>query len=162
MFSFISLFNSALHITGDKSAHPQEHFLTVYTAFGSMHLHCCRPVPRLRRNLHCTKSCTYSQKELLRMGKFAARNKQGWIKKTNKRKHCCISLVAYIVVLRMQGHTNLKVPLIVKFKMNGNSALTRFAIEVWLTPRLQKDLLYKFVCSISVWQWSTVLMVSLK
>ena len=30
-FSFINLFNSALHVSGDKFAHPQEHFLTVHT-----------------------------------------------------------------------------------------------------------------------------------
>jgi len=30
-FSFIDLFKSALHVLGDKFAHPQEHFLTVYT-----------------------------------------------------------------------------------------------------------------------------------
>ena len=30
-FSFINLFNSALHVSGDKFAHPQEQFLTVYT-----------------------------------------------------------------------------------------------------------------------------------
>ena len=28
-FSFINLFNSALHVSGDKFTHPQEHFLTV-------------------------------------------------------------------------------------------------------------------------------------
>jgi len=33
---FIDLFKSALHVSGDKLAHPQEHFLTVYTAFGTM------------------------------------------------------------------------------------------------------------------------------
>ena len=33
--SFINLFKSALHVSGDKFAHPQEHFLTVYTAFGA-------------------------------------------------------------------------------------------------------------------------------
>jgi len=49
-FSFINLFNSILHVSGDKFAHPQEHFLTVYTAFGTMHRHCCRPLPRLRWN----------------------------------------------------------------------------------------------------------------
>jgi len=32
---FIDLFKSALHVSGDKLAHPQEHFLTVYTAFGA-------------------------------------------------------------------------------------------------------------------------------
>ena len=36
-FSFVNLFNSALHVSGDKFAHPQELFLTVYTAFGTMH-----------------------------------------------------------------------------------------------------------------------------
>ena len=43
-FSFIYLFKSALHVSGNKFAHPQEHFLTVYTDFGTMHQHCCRPV----------------------------------------------------------------------------------------------------------------------
>jgi len=28
---FINLFKSALHVSGDKLAHPQEHFFTVYT-----------------------------------------------------------------------------------------------------------------------------------
>ena len=36
-FSFINLFKSSLHVSGDKVAHPQEHFLNVYTAFGTMH-----------------------------------------------------------------------------------------------------------------------------
>ena len=49
-FSFINLFNSALHVPGDKFAHPQEHLLTVCTAFGTVNRHCCRPVPRLRWN----------------------------------------------------------------------------------------------------------------
>jgi len=40
-FSFINLFNSALHVLGNKFAHPQEHFLTVYTAFGTMQRRCC-------------------------------------------------------------------------------------------------------------------------
>jgi len=39
-FSFINLFNSVLHVSGDKFAHPQEHFLAVYTAFGTIHRHC--------------------------------------------------------------------------------------------------------------------------
>jgi len=37
---FIDLFKSALHVSGDKLAHPQEHFLTVYTAFGTMRRYC--------------------------------------------------------------------------------------------------------------------------
>ena len=40
-FSFINLFKSALHVSGDRFAHPQEHFLTVYTAFGIMDRFCC-------------------------------------------------------------------------------------------------------------------------
>jgi len=39
---FIDLFKSALHVSGDKLAHLLEHFLTVYTAFGTMHRYCCR------------------------------------------------------------------------------------------------------------------------
>ena len=75
-FSFINLFKSALNVSGGKFAHPQEHFLTLYTAFGTMHRHCCQQVPWLRWNfvpsqpwhlsaavpMHCTKSCVYSQK----------------------------------------------------------------------------------------------------
>ena len=49
-FSFINAFNSALHVLGDKFAHPQERFLTAYTAFCTVHWNCCRPVPRLRWN----------------------------------------------------------------------------------------------------------------
>ena len=66
-FSFINLFKSAQHVSGDKFAHPQEHFSTVYTDFGTMHRSAAVSV-------HCTKGCTYSQKVLLRMGEFVARN----------------------------------------------------------------------------------------
>ena len=40
-FSFINLFNPALHFSGKKFAHPQEHFLIVYAAFDTMQRHCC-------------------------------------------------------------------------------------------------------------------------
>jgi hypothetical protein len=33
---FINLFKSALHVSGNKFAHPQEHFLTAYIAFGTL------------------------------------------------------------------------------------------------------------------------------
>ena len=109
-FSFINLFKSAQHISGDKFAHPQEHFLTLYTAFGTMHRLCCRPVPRLRWNwltesvptqpwhrsaaeaVLCTESCIYSQRVLLRIGEFVARNMLGWFKRIDKWKDCCILL----------------------------------------------------------------------
>jgi len=41
---FIDLFKSALHVSGDKLAYLGEHFLTVYTAFGTLHRYYCRPV----------------------------------------------------------------------------------------------------------------------
>jgi len=44
---FSDSFKSALHVLGEKLAHPQEHFLTVYTAFCMMHQYCCQPVTRL-------------------------------------------------------------------------------------------------------------------
>ena len=75
--SFINILKSALHVSADKFAHPQEYFLTVYTAFGTMHRHCCRPMPCHRSaaaSVHCTKWCIYSQNVLLRMGKSVARN----------------------------------------------------------------------------------------
>ena len=37
IFLFIDLFNSALHVSGDKFANPRELFLTVYTVFGTVH-----------------------------------------------------------------------------------------------------------------------------
>jgi len=64
---FIDLFKSALHISGDKLAHPLEHFLAVCTALGTMHRSAAISV-------HCTKSCTYSQKVLPKIGEFVARN----------------------------------------------------------------------------------------
>ena len=67
-FSFIYLFNSALHVSGDKFAHPQEHFVAVYTAFGTMH----RSAAVL---VYYTKSCINSKKVLLRMGEFVVRNR---------------------------------------------------------------------------------------
>ena len=72
-FSFTNLFKSTLHVSGDKFAHPQEQFLTVYTAFGTMHQHCCPLVPRLTM-VQCTESYIYSQKVLLRMSEFVAQN----------------------------------------------------------------------------------------
>ena len=53
----IDLFKSALHVSGDKSAHPQEHFLAVYTAFGTMHRYCCRPVHSNIGALHRNRIC---------------------------------------------------------------------------------------------------------
>jgi len=65
---FIDHFKSALHVSGDKLAHPQEHVLTVYTAFGTMHRYCCRPVARLSP-----------------VGSNICALYQNWFKKNNKR-----------------------------------------------------------------------------
>ena len=52
---------SALHVSGDKIAHPQEHFLTVYTAFVQ-----CTDIVADRSaaiSVHCTKAA-YTVKKL--------------------------------------------------------------------------------------------------
>jgi hypothetical protein len=46
---FIDLFKTALQVSGDKLAHPQEHYLTLYTAFGTVHRYCCRQVQQQYR-----------------------------------------------------------------------------------------------------------------
>ena len=38
---FVDVYEFAVHVSGDKLAHLQEHFLTVYTAFATMHRYCC-------------------------------------------------------------------------------------------------------------------------
>ena len=92
-FSFINFFNSAQHVSGNKFAHPQEHFLTVCTAFGTMHRSAAVSV-------HCTKSCTYSPKSALEDGRNCRPKHVGLNEKINKRISCCILLVIYIVVLK--------------------------------------------------------------
>ena len=54
-FSFINLFKSGQHVSGDKFAHPQEHFLTLYTASGTRHRLSCRPAPQFY--LNCRQQC---------------------------------------------------------------------------------------------------------
>jgi len=75
---FIDLFQSALHVSGDKLAHPQEHFLTVYTAFGTIHRYCCRPVTILvtgRHRYRCIVPKLYIQSKVLqKMDEFVAGN----------------------------------------------------------------------------------------
>jgi len=64
---FIDLFKPALHVSGDKLTHPQEHFFfTVYTALVQ-----CTDIAADR----CiVPKAVYNQKVLLRMGEFVARN----------------------------------------------------------------------------------------
>jgi len=63
IYLFIDLFESVLHVSGDKLAHLQEHILTVYTALVQ-----CTDIGALYQ------SCLYSQNVLLKMGEFVARN----------------------------------------------------------------------------------------
>ena len=67
-FSFINLFNSSLHVSGDKFAHPQEHFLP----YIELLVQCDNTAAAV--SAHCTKSCIYSQKVLLRLGESVSRN----------------------------------------------------------------------------------------
>jgi hypothetical protein len=57
---FIDLFKSALHVSGDKLSHLQEHFLTVYTAFDTIHRYCYQPVGSNIVAL-CQKLCIQSK-----------------------------------------------------------------------------------------------------
>jgi len=65
---FIDLFKSAVHVSCDKLAHPQEHVLT---AFGTIH---CTDIAADRCIVLYQKLYIYSQKVLLRMGEFFAWN----------------------------------------------------------------------------------------
>ena len=74
---FINFFKSPLHVSMGKFAHPQEHFLNVYTAFGSIHRHFCQPVPlgTGRQQCRCiVPKAVIQSKILLRTGEFVARN----------------------------------------------------------------------------------------
>ena len=70
LFSFINLFKSALHVSGDKFFHPQEHsfFGCIYSFWYN--------APKLNMQ----------SQMFLRMGEFVARNVLRWFKKINKRK----------------------------------------------------------------------------
>ena len=87
---FFNLLKSALHVSGDKFAHPQEHVFNCIYSFcynaSTLLLNGVTvgmeliPVPSqpwhrsTTVSVHCTKSCVYSQKVILRMGEFVARN----------------------------------------------------------------------------------------
>ena len=59
-FSFINLFKSDLQVSGEKFVNLQELYIQIL--------------------VHCTKRCIYSQKVLLKIGEFVARNIQGDLK----------------------------------------------------------------------------------
>ena len=77
--------------------------LTVYTAFGTVYRHCCRPV-------NCTKRCIYSQKNAPEDERICRPKNVGLnLKILIKRRNCCNLFVVYIVVLVMHGHTNITI-----------------------------------------------------
>ena len=83
---FINLFKSALSVSRDKLAHPQKHFLTVYTAFGTMHRYRCT-VPKA---VHTVKKCSWGWASL------SPETCRAYLKRSINGI-CCILLVAYIV-----------------------------------------------------------------
>jgi len=80
---FIDLFKSALHVPGDKPAHPQEHFFV--STVKKVPLHSATNSPIFRSTfLTCRADLKRSINGI-----------------------CCILLVAYIVVLMTHGLTNI-------------------------------------------------------
>jgi len=59
---FIDLFKSALHDSGDKLAHPQEHFLTVHTAFGTKYRYCLNRCPNDARSHKTSSSLVFMER----------------------------------------------------------------------------------------------------
>ena len=120
------------------------------------HLVQCTDTAAHRQQCRCiVPKAVYSQKELLRMGEFVARNIWSWFKKTNKRKSCCISLVAYIVVLVMHGHTNINFDLNVSnhanMQIEGQSWPPNYAVmQEFYASLLKPSLTGRQYCTIYV------------
>ena len=113
---FNDLFKSVVHVSGEKLTHSQEHFLAVYTAFGTIHQYCCRPGPILSPSAVVTGQQQYRciiPKAVYTVKKCS----RGWASfspetcradlKRSINGICCILLVAYIGVLMMHGITNI-------------------------------------------------------
>jgi hypothetical protein len=88
LFRLLIFFKAALHVSGDKFAHPREHFLTVCPAFGTMHRDCCRTVPQLRWN-----SWGWA--------KLSPETCRAELKRLINGKSCWILLAVYIFVLKL-------------------------------------------------------------
>ena len=64
-FSFINLFKSALHFSGDKFAHPQGHFVTIYSLwYNAPTLLPTGATVEMELKFHSFVSATYSQRGL--------------------------------------------------------------------------------------------------
>jgi len=74
--------------------------LTVYTAFGTMHRHCCRRLSRFgwiwRSQLNLNRVYIQS-KSAPEDGRICRPKYVGWFIMINKRKMCCVLLVVYMV-----------------------------------------------------------------
>jgi len=71
-FSFIDLFESTLHVSGDRLAHLQEHFFTVYTALVQCtDIAADRVTGRLQYQ-SIVRRLYIQSKVLLKMGEFVA------------------------------------------------------------------------------------------
>jgi len=102
---FIDIFESVLHVSGDKLAHHQEHFLTVYTAFGTTHRYCCRPVSS---SIGASYQTLYIQsKSAPGDGRVCRPKHVEVILKRSINGNCCMLSVAHIVVLTTHGLTNV-------------------------------------------------------
>ena len=119
---FIYFWKTALHVSGDISTHHQQH-----TQLYLQHLVLVKILLITIYHYSALYHKLYIQsKVLLRMGEFVARNMKDWFERINKWKSGCILLVAYVVVLMMHGHTNMK--LITIF---NSARLWRWCVAFW-------------------------------
>ena len=101
-FPFIDLFKSATHVSGDKIAHPQEHFWLYIQILVQ-----CTDIAADRWPVHCTKICIYSQKCSWGWAILSPETCVADLKRSING-NCCILLIAYIVILMIHGLTNVK------------------------------------------------------
>ena len=114
---FIDLFEFAVHVTGDKLAHLQEHFW-LYIQLCTMHRRCGRPVTRLRWNWA---------------------NSNRWTKRSISG-NCCILLFADIVVLMLHGLTNVK-----WYKMSmGLHMKCRYSCQILMQLEFSRQIFVKY------------------
>jgi len=90
-WSFFDLFESAVHVSGDKLAHLQEHFFDCIYSFlynAPILLPTGDNFATGRQQYRCIVPKLYIRtvkKVLLKMGEFVVRNMKSWFKKINKR-----------------------------------------------------------------------------
>ena len=93
LIRLLIFFNSALHVSGDKFAHPQEHFFDCIYSF----LVQCTDTAAGGQQCRCTvPKAVYTVKCSLGLANLSPEARRAELKKINKRISCCILLVAYI------------------------------------------------------------------